>query len=238
MPSRILGISLAAASVLLAGGCSDDGLAPDRFGPTLLQAVAPAGGAASVSVGSTVTVTFSHAMMQGMEMLAALHEGPVTGPVVAGEWRWSADRTRLTFAPALPLKSATRYALHLGGGMRDARGNVIDMQRHGAHMGGQWATGGMMQGGGMMGSSGASHMGMGRKQASGSHGMVFSFTTAAGLSSALVSSAPATATQMEAHHCEDFGGHVSEMARSGHLERGHNPGMHQGYSGCLKQASF
>lgn len=178
MMSRMLGLGLAAAAALLAG-CSDDGFSPDPLEPTLLEAVAPVGGAASVSVGSTVTVTFSRAMMHGMETLAVLHEGPVTGPVVSGQWSWSADRTRLTFTPAQPLKPATRHTLHLGGGIRDAQGRVIDMQHHAAHMGGQWATGGMMQGGGgMMGTGGGSHMGAGWQHANGSYGMLFAFTTA------------------------------------------------------------
>lgn len=34
-------------------------------------------------------------------------------------------------------------------------------------------------------------------------------------------------------HCEDFGGHVSGMAKEGMIGIEHNPGMHQGYSSCL-----
>lgn len=170
MMSRTFGIGLAAVSTLLLAGCSDDGLSPALPHPTLLQAVAPAGGATAVDVGSTVTVTFSHPMMQGAEMLAVLHEGPVTGPRVGGRWSWSPERTRLTFTPARPLKPATQYTLHLGGRMADAAGQGVEMQQHGAHMGGQWATRGMM--------GGATHMGSGWQHANGSFGMVFSFTTA------------------------------------------------------------
>ena len=181
MMPRTLGIGLAAATVLLAAGCGDDGLSPARSGPTYLEAVSPAGGATSVTVDGRVTVTFSHPMMAGMEMLAALHEGPATGPAVDGQWSWSADRTRLTFAPAQPLKPASQYTLHVGGGMKDAQGRVIDMQQHGTHMGGEWVAGGPMQGGGWMGggmmSGGASHVGPGWEHANGSFGMVFSFTT-------------------------------------------------------------
>lgn len=181
MIARMLG-GLAFASVLSMAGCSDDGLAPAGMESTLLEAVAPLGGATSVTVGSTVTISFSRSMMPGMEMLAALHEGPATGPTVSGRWSWSTDRTRLTFTPAQPLESATQYTLHLGGGMRDANGNVIDMQHHGTHLGGEWAMGRMIQGGGTMRGGGmmggvTGHMGNGWQHANGSYGMVFSFTT-------------------------------------------------------------
>jgi hypothetical protein len=42
----------------------------------------------------------------------------------------------LTVTPTNPLKSATAYTLHLGGGMKDSDGNPIDMTAHGM-MGGQ-----------------------------------------------------------------------------------------------------
>jgi hypothetical protein len=151
-------------------------------GTTLLTSVVPAGGSTGVDVATTVTIQFSHGMGAGMEAYAALHGGDVAGPVVSGTWSWAADRTALTFAPTGALKRQTRYTLHLGGGMLDATGHAIGFGRHGSHMGGEWAEGGMMCGGCMMGSAGvmgagSGHMGRGRKPANGSHGMVFSFTT-------------------------------------------------------------
>jgi hypothetical protein len=66
--------------------------------------------------------------------------------------------------------------MHLGGGMRGDHGEATDFDLHGgAHMGGEWATGAMMAGGGMMGTR---HMGDGWRHENGSYGMVFSFTTA------------------------------------------------------------
>jgi methionine-rich copper-binding protein CopC len=152
-------------------------------GHTMLTSVIPAGGSTGVEVGTTVTIQFSHRMGAGMERYVALHEGDVAGPVVSGTWSWAADRTVLTFTPAAELKGQTRYTLHLGGRMIDATGHAIGFGQHGSHMGGEWTGGGMMGGGGMTGSggmmsTGSGHMGSGWQHANGSHGMVFSFTTA------------------------------------------------------------
>jgi hypothetical protein len=157
-------------------------------GDTLLTSVIPEGGSTGVEVGTTVTIQFSHRMGAGMEAYAVLHEGDVSGPVVAGTWSWTADRTALTFTPAGALKRQTRYTLHLGGGMMDATGHAIGFGQHGSHMGGEWTGGGMMSGSGMIGrggmmgggmmGAGSTHTGSGWQHANGSPGMVFSFTTA------------------------------------------------------------
>jgi hypothetical protein len=118
-------------------------------------------------------VIFSHAMRSGMEQYAALHQDDVRGPVVAGTWMWSTDRTVLTFTPAQPLRAQTHYSLHLGGGMRDTDGGFVDYGPCVGQYGGQWATQGMM-GGGMMGGN---MMGEGWRHPNGSYGMVFTFTT-------------------------------------------------------------
>ncbi len=147
---------------------------------TVLAAVVPTGGAVGVDPAGIVTVTFSHALMAGMEQYAALHQGDVTGPVVAGTWALSPDRTKLTFTPAVPLQSKTKYTIHLGGGMMDASGRPVNMDP-GQMMGGQYAGGSMMTGGGMGGgmmNGGSGMMGPGWQGANGAYGMVFSFTTA------------------------------------------------------------
>jgi hypothetical protein len=166
-------LSLAAAVLLGAAGCSDEIVAPDAA--TQLASVVPAGGAVNVDVGSVIVVEFSHPMMVGMEAYLAVHEGEVTGPVVAGIWAWSADRTRVAFQPASPLKPRTRYTIHIGGGMKDADGRMIGFGDHGGQMGGQWVSSRMMRGG-MMGGTNAM-MGDGWRHANGTFGMVFSFTT-------------------------------------------------------------
>ncbi len=171
---RILRIALAAAALALpATACTH----ADRLagpGTTALAGVSPAGGAVGVDPNGMVTATFDHALMPGMERYAALHEGDVTGPVVAGTWAMSADRAALTFTPASPLKHAARYTIHLGGGIMGADDRPVNMAP-GQMMGGQYVTGTMM-GGGMMGGSGM--MGGGWQGAGGTYGMIFSFTTA------------------------------------------------------------
>ena len=146
---------------------------------TVLVSVTPAGGATSVAPSAPIVITFSHAMGSGMEMYVSLHEGDVTGATVLGVAMWSSDRTTLTFTPTASLKSGTAYTLHVGGGMTDADGHPIDMTAHGM-MGGQWASGSMMNGGGMMGGGGpmsGQEMGPGWMGSNGMYGMVFHFTT-------------------------------------------------------------
>jgi len=161
------------AIAALVAGCHE-GFAP--VGDTTVLSVVPAGGATGVDPNGPIVVEFSHAMRMGMERYAALHEGDVTGPVVQGSWSWSSDRLRLTFTPAAPLKARTQYALHLGGGMLDANGNLLNYDHCASQHGGRWATRSMI-GGSMMG--GASNMmGAGWQHANGTYGMVFFFTTA------------------------------------------------------------
>lgn len=58
--------------------------------------------------------------------------------------------------------------------MKDADGNPIDMTAHGM-MGGQWASGSMMNGWGMMSGQ---EMGPGWMSSNGMYDMVFTFATA------------------------------------------------------------
>lgn len=161
--------------------CAVDPTAPEE-GAAVLLTMEPPAGSTDVSVGSSVTITFDHAIAAGMEEYAALHEGTLTGPEVDGTWVRSENGMTLTFTPAAPLKAATTYVIHIGGGMMDDQGNHVNLEQHGLGMGGQWATQSMMSGG--MGSG----MGMGQNgqmmgdswahPSNGSFGMVFSFTTA------------------------------------------------------------
>lgn len=171
--------------LLVTAGCSGDATGITDQEPAALVTVTPDPGATDVVVDATVVVTFDHPLMAGMEAYADLHEGELTGPVVDGTWALSEDRMALTFTPASPLLPATTYVIHVGGGMTDAHGDPVDLSSHGPGMGGQWATGDMMQGGGggmHGGSSGMGgqehHMGEGWEHANGTYGMVFTFTTA------------------------------------------------------------
>jgi hypothetical protein len=177
MRHRRLRTALLGAAFLLAA-CADDGVSPASPDLAVLESVSPVGGALAVDVGTDVVLTFSHPMLNGMEMLVDLHDGDASGPLVDGAWAWSVDRTRLTFTPAQPLRPATRYTIHLGGGLCDARQRAVDLTRHGLHLGGQWATGATMGYGGGMTNGSPPHLGDGWRHANGSYGMVFTFTTA------------------------------------------------------------
>ena len=169
-------VSLTRLAVLALGvvACSSNPTSP--VSRTVVASVVPAGGSVAVPTGSPVMVTFSNPMQPGMQTYAALHEGSVTGPVVAGAWMWSGDHTRLTFTPTMALQAHTTYTLHMGGGMLDASGTPVDYQSCVDRMGGAWATPAMMGGGGMMG--GSSMMGPGWEGPNGMYGMTFTFTTA------------------------------------------------------------
>lgn len=177
----VMAIGLA-STLLVVSACSDDATAPGVDEPAALLSVQPSPGSTDVTVGGSVVVTFDHAIAAGMEEYAALHEGDLTGPEVPGTWVMSDDRTTLRFTPTEPLKPATTYVIHVGGGMMDDHGHLVNLD-HGPAMGGQWATESMMTGGmgsGMMGGGHpGQHMGDGwQHPANGSYGMVFAFTTA------------------------------------------------------------
>lgn len=164
---------------LLAGACSDsDQVLEPTTETTALLSVVPMGGATDVDRFASIMIGFDHALMWEMEEYVMLHEGDVTGPEVPGVWRMSDDRLELAFTPDAPLAPDTRYTIHVGGGMMDADGHQVDFGAHGEHMGGAWATDGMMGGGMMGGSVGDHHMGVGwRHSTNGTYGMVFSFRT-------------------------------------------------------------
>jgi hypothetical protein len=157
-------------------GCSD-ATAPTTA-PTTLLSVSPTGGETGVDPQTGITMQFGGPMQ--MTMYVALHRGAdVAGPLVDGTWSWSADRTSLTFTPAMPLESGMSYTLHIGGAMMDADGHVIDLEQHGPGMGGSWVTQQMMDQRSMQGGMMMNDMtGPGWQHANGTYGMVFTFATA------------------------------------------------------------
>jgi hypothetical protein len=142
--------------------------------PASLDAVSPLPGAASVATSTTIMLTFGQPMMAGMEQYMDLHQGGVSGPVMPMNCAWSAGGTILTCTPTNPLAPGTGYTIHMGGGMTDAQGHMMDMDEW-TTMGGQWATSGMM--GGMHDGHPIGMMGSGWTYG-GHYGMLFSFTTA------------------------------------------------------------
>jgi len=157
-------------------GSGMDGPGGGTAAGAAFMSVSPAGGATGMAVGSPMTFRFNGAMGIGMEQYVDLHMGDLSGAEVAMSCAWSADRTLLTCTPGSPLASRTTYALHLGGGMTSAGGMAVDYTTYGPGMGGQWIMGGMMTG--THGGMGWGMMGSGWRNANGSYGMVFTFTTA------------------------------------------------------------
>jgi hypothetical protein len=142
-----------------------------------LASIQPGNAAGNIDPNAPVVLRFSHAMMTGMEMLVVLHEGSVTGAVVAATATWSADRTTLTLMPQAPMKRATTYVVHLSPSLVDTAGRMINLSP-GTMMGGRNVTGGMMGSGSMMnGQWGPGMMGAGWQAANGTFGMMFSFIT-------------------------------------------------------------
>ncbi len=159
---------LTAGAALLAAGCGSNMM--DTELATQLLAVSPQGGAVNVTATPDIVLTFNRSMISGMEQYLALHQGGLTGSTVSMTCNWSDGQKTLACRPAQPLAAGTRYTIHMGGGMMDANGRGVGMQRYGMGMGGQWATGGMM--GGQSGM-----MGTGWMHSNGSYGMAFEFTT-------------------------------------------------------------
>lgn len=179
--SRYKAVGLLAMTVGVLSGCAESATEPASVEPAVLLSVVPAGGSVNVDVGTTVAVAFDHAIADGMEEYAALLEGSVTGPEVAGTWSMAQDHMALMFAPTSALKPATTYVIHIGGGMMDEDGDTVNLGMHGVGMGGEWATQSMMTAGMGMGMGGQTgwHMGTGWADPdNGTYGMTFTFTTA------------------------------------------------------------
>lgn len=180
--TKRIGATLFAAVLAVACGGGNGMTGPGTPGPgsggagvVAFMSESPVAGATGVPVSSPITFRFSGAMGAGMEQYVDLHMGDLSGSEMPMNCGWSADRTLLTCTLASPLAAHTTYAIHLGGGMMSAGGAVVDYTA-GLGMGGQWIMGGMMTGnhGGMAWGM----MGSGWRNANGSYGMLFSFTTA------------------------------------------------------------
>lgn len=170
MPRSPFLYCLPAFAVVLVAACGDSS-GPDTV---TLAGVQPVPAAVNVAPSAPIMLTFSHPMMAGMEQYMDLHRGGVTGPTVPMNCAWNAGLTVLTCTPAAPLAPATQYTIHVGAGMTDAKGGMLQMDNW-MSMGGEWATSSMM---------GATHAGqpvgmMGSGWTQGGHlGMLFQFTSA------------------------------------------------------------
>jgi hypothetical protein len=150
---------------------------------TALLSVAPEGESSNVALDAPLVVSFDGPMHDHAGDYAAVHEGDVTGPMVQGTWMMEEGGTVMRFMPAGGWDAGTEYAVHLGGGMTDARGHMVDFESHGPGMGGMWAEGSMMSGG-MMGGGQHPHLGEGWQHQNGTYGMLFGFMTELAVDSA------------------------------------------------------
>jgi hypothetical protein len=127
-------------------------------------------------MGTPLEFHWGTAMGAGMEQFVDLHMGDLSGSVVPMSCAWSGDQTTLVCTPSSPLQPGTQYTVHLGGGMVDVNGQLIDMDMYGLGFGGQWIQGGMMGTG--HGGTAWGMMGGGWRHSNGAYGMAFTFTTA------------------------------------------------------------
>ena len=172
MSGKVQLFGLATLMTVLLAACSSS-TAPNSVS---LASVTPAPGANAVSTTTTMVASFTGPMMAGMEQYVDLHQGGVDGAIMPMTCAWNGDRTTLTCTPNSPLAAGTQYTIHMGAGMTDAQGNMVNMGSW-TSMGGQWATSGMM--GGTHGGVPVGSMGSGWKDGMGHYGMLFTFTTAA-----------------------------------------------------------
>ena len=171
---------LALASTVAIGATACDVGTTTLPPETALLSVAPEGGSLNVALDAPVVVSFNGPMHDHAMDYAAVHEGDVTGPPVEGTWVMEEEGRVMRFTPRHGWNAGTEYTIHLGGGMADAEGHMVDFESHGSGMGGMWADGDMMSGGmhGGMNGGQSDHMGSGWDHPeNGSHGMVFTFTT-------------------------------------------------------------
>jgi hypothetical protein len=182
MKRLTVAFTLISAMAFLAAGCgsrNDSSMvgpsgAGAQTGATFMS-VTPQGGAMGVSGSTSMVFRFGAAMGSGMEQYIDLHMGDLAGPAMPMNCAWSPDRTILTCTPKGPLSPHSNYALHLGGGMMTQAGRTLDCAQYGPMMGGQWVMGGMMEG--LHAGIAWGMMGANWRNANGSYGMVFSFTT-------------------------------------------------------------
>jgi Big-like domain-containing protein len=168
--SRLLILAALAGTVSSTNMTCSLGTSPSTV--TLIM-VMPGPSATAVDPSTLISLQFGQPMMAGTEQFVDLHRGGITGPTVPMNCAWSPDMVTLTCAPTPPLATGTHYTIHVGAGVTDADGQVIELS-HWTTKGGQWATSGMKDG--THDGQPLDMLGPGWKQ--GSHcGMLFGFTT-------------------------------------------------------------
>ncbi|HUL50652.1 MAG TPA: Ig-like domain-containing protein [Gemmatimonadales bacterium] len=170
MRAAVLTSIVASIMPLIAASCSNStGFYTGAQTATVLESVAPAGGATGVSPTASVVVTFSSSTRSGMELFVSLHQGSVTGASIAHTATWSPDHSTLILLPSPPLQAGKQYTVHIGGGILDKFGNAVDMSQNGLNLGGLWATPALMNGSG--------ETTFGWLGSNGDYGLLFTFST-------------------------------------------------------------
>ena len=159
---------------LLLAACSTS--TPVEVGSTALLTTIPAAGGAGVDVNAQIEVRFDSPIAPGAGHPIALQVGDCPGPVVAGTWSRTADGMGLRFTSTQPLDPSTRYTIHVGGGLTDADGAIINLDLNGLALGGTWVTLDMVMGMTGMG-MGRSHSGPDWLYLNGMYGLAFAFNT-------------------------------------------------------------
>lgn len=136
-------LTLIALAGVVAGCNSDMHNGAPATDEVKVVAVQPQANSVGIDVGSNVSMTFTHAMMQGMEQYLMLHESNEQGPTVNGAWSWSNGNKTLVFAPAAPLKHNTTYFVHLKSGMMESGGHMVSGSMMNGMMGGDMTHGEM-----------------------------------------------------------------------------------------------
>lgn len=176
-PPYVAGMIINRAYILLTlllAACSTS--TPVEAESTALLTTIPAAGAAGVDVNAHIEVRFDSPIAPGTGHPIALQVGDCPGPVVAGTRSRTADGMGLRFTPTQPLDPSTLYTIHVGGGMTDADGGIINLDLNGPALGGTWVTLEMVMGMTAMG-MGPSHSGPEWLYLNGMYGLAFAFTT-------------------------------------------------------------
>jgi hypothetical protein len=92
--------------------------APDTTAPTVTD-VLPADGANSVSIGTTISMTFSEAMSE-----SSASEPFSLAPTVGGSYLWTSS-TVCVFTPTSSLPYGTEYSVSVNAGLKDLAGNAV-----------------------------------------------------------------------------------------------------------------
>lgn len=171
MSGRVQFFGLASLATVLLAACSSS-TSPPKTGT--LAAITPAPNATGVPTTTSIVATFGQPMMPGMEQYMDLHVIGIDGPILPMSCSWNGAQTTLTCMPDNPLAGNAPYTIHMGAGMMDQDGAVVNTAGW-TSMGGQWATSGMM--GGSHGGMPVNMMGWGWKDGMGHYGMLFQFTT-------------------------------------------------------------